>query len=183
MCTPAFSHAVPDEAITRRRLWISRLGGSTLSGEGDDSSALEINMELEQFVSQCELAWQVFVTGDPAPAKALFSRRDDVTLANPWGPAVTGWAEVSSTLEAAAARFRNGQLSAFDVLSRFFSDELACYHEIERGEAVFAGHSEPQSFALRVTSVYRREDAEWRIVLRHADPIVAPRPVDATMNG
>jgi hypothetical protein len=49
----------------------------------------------------------------------LFSRRDDVTLANPWGPAVTGWADVSRTLEAAAAHFREGHLSAFDILTKY----------------------------------------------------------------
>jgi len=140
-------------------------------------------MDLDEFVSQCEQAWRVFVTGDPGPAKLLFSRREDVTLANPWGPAVTGWADVSGTLEAAAARFRNGRLSEFGVLSRLVSDDLACYHEIERGEAMLGGGTEPESFALRVTSVYRREDEQWRIALRHADPILAPRPVDATLGG
>ena len=140
-------------------------------------------MDLDEFVSQCEQAWQVFVNGDPGPAKLLFSHRDDVTLANPWGPAVTGWADVSATLEAAAARFRNGQLSPFDVLSSFASDDLACYHEIERGKAMLGGRTETEPFALRVTSIYRREDEQWRIVLRHADPILAPRPVDATLSG
>lgn len=140
-------------------------------------------MDLDEFVRQCEQAWQVFVTGDPGPAKLLFSRRDDVTLANPWGPAVTGWADVSATLEAAAARFRNGKLFALDVLTRFVSDDLACYHEIERGEAMLGGRTEPESFALRVTSVYRREGEHWRIVLRHADAILARRPVDATLSG
>ncbi len=143
----------------------------------------ETTMDLDEFVSQCEQAWQVFVTGDPGPAKLLFSRRDDVTLANPWGPAVTGWAAVSATLETAAARFRNGHLSAYDILSRFVSEDLACFHEIERGEAMLGGSSELESFALRVTSTYRREDEQWRIVLRHADPILAPRPADATLSG
>lgn len=139
-------------------------------------------MELEDFVQRCEEAWQVFVTGDPTPAKALFSRRDDVTLANPWGPAAIGWPSVSRTLDAAAARFRNGRVSAFDVRARFSSDELAWYHEIERGEAMVSGRPELEDFALRVTSIYRREDGEWKIVLRHADPIVAPRPADATLS-
>jgi ketosteroid isomerase-like protein len=138
-------------------------------------------MDLYEFVSQCEQAWQVFVTGDPGPAMLLFSRHDDVTLANPWGPAVTGWADVAGTLEAAAARFRNGQLFAFDILTRFVSDDFGCYHEIERGEAMLGGRSELESFALRVTSIYRREEGGWRIVLRHADPILASRPVDATL--
>jgi ketosteroid isomerase-like protein len=140
-------------------------------------------MDLEDFVRQCEEAWQVFVTGDPGPAMRLFSRRDDVTLANPWGPAVTGWADVRKTLEAAAARFRHGHLTAFDMLTTFVSDDLACYHEIERGEAVLGGRSELESLALRVTSIYRREDGQWRIVLRHADPIVASRAADATLGG
>jgi ketosteroid isomerase-like protein len=140
-------------------------------------------MDLDEFVGRCEQAWQAFVTGDPGPAKLLFSRRDDVTLANPWGPAVTGWAHVSGTLEAAAARFRNGRVSAFGVLSRVVSDDLACYHEIERGEAMFGGRTESEPFALRVTTVYRREDEQWRIVLRHADPLPPPRPLDATLTG
>lgn len=139
-------------------------------------------MDLEDFVRQCEQAWQVFVTGDPGPAMLLFSRRNDVTLANPWGPAVTGWPDVRKTLEAAAARFRQGHLT-FDILTTFVSDDLACHHEVERGEAMLGGCSELESFALRTTSIYRREDGQWRIVLRHADPIVAPRAADATLGG
>ena len=34
----------------------------------------ETGMDLDEFVSQCEQAWQVFVTGDPGPARLLFSR-------------------------------------------------------------------------------------------------------------
>jgi ketosteroid isomerase-like protein len=140
-------------------------------------------VDLDEFVSRCEQAWQVFVTGDPGPAALLFSRRDDVTLANPWGPAVTGWSDVAGTLEAAAARFKDGRFTAFDVLSRYVSDDLVCDHEIERGEAMIGGRTERESFALRVTTVYRLEDGQWRIVLRHADPIVAPRPASATFSG
>lgn len=140
-------------------------------------------MGLEDFVRQCEEAWQAFVTGDSGPAMLLFSRCDDVTLANPWGPAVTGWADVARTLEAAAARFRNGHLTAFEILTRFVSDDLVCYHELERGEAMLGSRSELEPFALRVTSIYRREGGQWRIVLRHADPIVAPRPAGATLGG
>jgi len=40
-------------------------------------------MDIDDFVRRCEEAWQVFVTGDPGPAMLVFSRGDDVTLANP----------------------------------------------------------------------------------------------------
>lgn len=137
--------------------------------------------DLDEFVRQCEEAWRVFVTGEPDPAMLLFSHRDDVTLANPWGPAATGWAAVSLTLEAAADRFRSGHMSAYDVRSHFVAGDVAWWHEVERGQAMLGGRSELEEFALRVTSIYRREEGQWRIVLRHADPIVVPRPPDATL--
>ena len=59
--------------------------------------------------------------------------------------------------------------------------DVAWCHEVERGEAMLGGRSELEDFALRVTSIYRREEGQWRIVLRHADPIVVPRPPDATL--
>jgi hypothetical protein len=34
-------------------------------------------MDLDEFIGQCEQAWQAFVTGDDGPATMLFSRRDD----------------------------------------------------------------------------------------------------------
>jgi ketosteroid isomerase-like protein len=32
---------------------------------------------------------------------------------------------------------------------------------------------------LRVTMIYRREDNGWKIVLRKADPIMTPQPIDS----
>lgn len=148
------------------------------AGGGGKGSA----MELDEFVQRCEDAWRAFVTGDAAPAKELFSHRDDVTLANPWGPAATGWSDVARTLDAAADRFRNGRLLAFEALTSFTAGDLAWYHQVERGEAMLSGRPETTGFALRVTTIYRREDVGWRILVRHADPIVAPRSRDATLD-
>jgi ketosteroid isomerase-like protein len=33
------------------------------------------------------------------------------------------------------------------------------------------GDAAPQAYELRVTTVFRREDGEWRVVHRHADPV------------
>jgi len=138
-------------------------------------------MTLEQLLEQCEGAWDAFVKGDPKPATALFSHRDDVTLANPWGPPVRGWDKVSATLDAAAARFSDGEISSIEVVVKYVTDELACYLDIERGRAKVGGGPEPESFALRVTSTYRLEDGAWKIVLRHADPIMTAKPKDASL--
>ena len=37
-----------------------------------------------------------------------------------------------------------------------------------------AGSEEKRPFALRVTQLYRREEGEWKIIHRHADPMTQP---------
>jgi hypothetical protein len=46
---------------------------------------------------------------------------------------------------------------------------------------MLGGRAEAAPFTLRVSSIYRCEEGDWRIVLRHADPIVTARPSDATL--
>ncbi len=48
-------------------------------------------MDLRQVVGQYHAAADTFSRGDPLPVKMIFSHRDDVTLANPFGPVVRGW--------------------------------------------------------------------------------------------
>src|SRR5215213_5609080 len=62
--------------------------------------------EVDEVIEQYHLAANEFVKGNPEPAKSLFSRRDDVTLANPQGPAVRGWEQVAKTMELAASARR-----------------------------------------------------------------------------
>ncbi|MGE5225670.1 MAG: YybH family protein [Planctomycetaceae bacterium] len=130
-------------------------------------------------IEQEREAWQAFVKGDPEPSKGVFSRGDDVVLANPWGPPACGWERVQATLDAAAERFREGELSSFEVLARYVTDELAVVFEVERGRAKVGGSQDFAPFALRVTTTYRLEDGDWKIVLRHADPIMAEKPSNA----
>ena len=49
-----------------------------------------LSPDLVEMIEQYHRAVDAFVTGDPEPQKKLFSRRDDVTLANPFGPPVRG---------------------------------------------------------------------------------------------
>jgi ketosteroid isomerase-like protein len=44
---------------------------------------------------------------------------------------------------------------------------------IERQHGKVGGLAE-QDLSLRVTLVFRRDDSEWRLVHRHADPLVQP---------
>ncbi len=46
--------------------------------------------DLDEVVEQYHLAAGEFVKGNPEPAQKLFSHREDVTLANPFGPPARG---------------------------------------------------------------------------------------------
>jgi ketosteroid isomerase-like protein len=67
----------------------------------------------------------------------------------------------------------------FDEVSRVITPELAYLLEIERTEAELAATGETRRVSLRVTTIFRREGAQWTIVHRHADPLVAARSVTA----
>lgn len=126
--------------------------------------------ELEQVVEQYHDALDVFVRGEREPMKALFSHADDVVLANPFGPAVQGWDDVSAALDYACSRFSEGEASGFDRKASYLTADLATIYEVEHGK-VSVGGGPVTAWALRTTTTFRREGGTWRVVHRHADPI------------
>ena len=129
--------------------------------------------ELEQVVEQYHAALDVLVRGTPEPMKALFSRSDDVVLANPFGPAVRGWDDASVALDYACARFSDGEAAGFDRTASYVAADLATIYEVEHGK-VRVGGGPVSEWVLRTTTTFRREDGTWRVVHRHADPISTP---------
>ena len=133
-------------------------------------------MDLRQVVGQYHAAADKFSRGDALPVKMIFSHRDDVTLANPFGPVVRGWQQVSEAFDFASSRFKDGEVTSFETVAEYVSSDLATILEIERWEAKVSGRKEVTPFVLRVTTTFRREDGMWKLVHRHADPIAAPHP-------
>jgi ketosteroid isomerase-like protein len=119
--------------------------------------------------------------GNPDVYKSLYSRRDDVTLSNPFGPPARGWSEVSPTLDGAAAKYRNGEAVGFENVSTVVSGDLAYTVEIENYRARVGGAEEMTPVSVRVTTVFRREDGDWKVTHRHADPITTPRPAESVL--
>jgi ketosteroid isomerase-like protein len=137
--------------------------------------------DLAQIIEHSHRALDAFMKGHAGPAKALFLRRDDVTLANPFGPAARGWSQVEPTLERAAAHYRDGEATGFERISEYATAELAYIVEVEQLRAKVGGADASTPLALRVTTIFRREDGVWKIVHRHADPITAPRPAESIL--
>lgn len=128
-------------------------------------------------------AFEAFITGDPEPQKRLWSRGDDATLANPLGPVARGFDEIVRVMERAAAHLRDGTPLPVEQISRYVTADLAYLMEIERCTMRVGDASEPAPSSLRVTTVFRREPDGWKLLHRHADPIVSPRPPETLING
>src|SRR5215210_3818775 len=135
----------------------------------------------DELIQQFHLAQDEFVKGNPEPVKQLFSHREDVTLANPPGPAVRGWEQVAATMERAATQRRDGEATSFEIVAKYVTPELAYFVEVERFKARVGGREDVTPFALRATMIFRPEDGAWKVVHRHADPITTPRPAGSVI--
>lgn len=143
--------------------------------------------ELSSTIEAFREALRAYVKGEAEPALSFFSTRDDVTLANPLGPPVRGSAAVRTGAIQGAVSFREGGplrfeevSSRFEEVSRYATSELAYIVQIERHEGRLVSGAETV-IALRVTLIFRREEGQWRIVHRHADPITTARPITTTV--
>ncbi|HJR95419.1 MAG TPA: nuclear transport factor 2 family protein [Gaiellaceae bacterium] len=146
-------------------------------------SAPPHSAELDAAIDESHRALDAFFKGDANPVKPLFSRREDVSLANPFGPPRRGWADVEETMEQAAAQYRDGGALGFELVSKYVTPELSYIVEIERYQARVGGRAEVTPISLRCTTVFRWEDDAWKIVHRHADPITTPRAADSVLHG
>lgn len=121
-------------------------------------------------------ALDAFLMGDPQSVLEFFSRRDDVTLANPLGPPHRGRVDVEKAVEEAAANFKGGS-NRFEEVSRYSTPDLGYIVQLERSEVRLAGSEDMARISLRVTMIFRREGNTWKVVHRHADPITTARPI------
>jgi|SRR5215203_4144108 len=145
--------------------------------------------DVDELIERLRLAVDEFLKGNPKPTQELFSHREDVTLANPLGPAAPGigpvargWDEVSKTQEHAASLVRDGESVGFEIVARCVTAELAYVVWIERLKAKVGGGEDISPIAQRATMVFRPEaDGEWKIVHRHADPITTAQPAESVI--
>ena len=136
---------------------------------------------LDAVLGEYHRALDAFFNGNSSRVKSLYSRGDDATLANPFGPARRGWGEVEETMDRATASYRDGRALGFDEVSRLVTLELAYLVEVEHYEAKVGGSAEATGVSLRCTTIFRREESGWKIVHRHADPITAARPAESVV--
>ena len=140
-------------------------------------------MDLDQAIEAQYDAMRAIARGDPEPTKALYSDADDVTLANPWGPAVLGRSAVCEMLDFVGTRFRDGDMEGVERLAAYIGSDIATTHR----ERALAGEGwrPGRALALRAARVVHvpSRGRHWKLVLRHADPISAARAGRSAVDG
>jgi ketosteroid isomerase-like protein len=136
---------------------------------------------VDELIEQYHLAQGEFLKGNPEPVKKLFSHREDVSLANPYGPPVRGWEQVAKTIEHAASLRSDGEFVGSEIVAKYVTPELAYVVQIERARAKVGGSEDITAYALRATNIFRPEDGEWKVVHRHADPITTAQPAESVL--
>jgi ketosteroid isomerase-like protein len=138
--------------------------------------------DVDELIEQYHRAQGEFLRGNPETVKDLFSHREDVTLANPYGPPVRGWKQVAKAVDHASSLRSDGTFVEWQIVAKYVSAELAYVVQIERAEAKIGAREEITPLAVRSTMIFRpEEDGEWKIVHRHADPITTPRPAESVI--
>ena len=135
--------------------------------------------DLDDFKDRYRRSLEAFTKGDPEPQKSLWSRWDEVTLANPLGPPAKGLARVFQAMDSAAAAIREGEGLTFEVVSSYETADLAYEVALQGGRMKLGDSPDKVPLTLRVTSIFRREEDGWKLVHRHADPITQQRPPES----
>jgi ketosteroid isomerase-like protein len=128
----------------------------------------EIDDFLSEVIPQLRQEVAALHSGNAVPRKALWSHDDPVTL---FGAELTGrgWDEIEPMFDRLAASYSGSQSCDYEVLSAGVSGDIGYVAAIERSVATSLG-GDLHGYALRVTTVFRREDGAWKVVHRHGDP-------------
>jgi ketosteroid isomerase-like protein len=107
--------------------------------------------------------------GDAARYFSMIRIAEDFTLMSPFGGKPSKGPYSPERIEEISNFFKNGTLRQ-EVVETHVSADMAVLAVIEHAN-VEVGRLPAQDWKLRVTLVYHRENGQWRLVHRHADPL------------
>lgn len=107
--------------------------------------------------------------GDDEPRLALWSRNEPLTLFGAWLSA-RGWDEVEAVFRRLADTFAGSRGCDYEVMAAECSGDLGYVVAIENSRGVVTDEG-TRDYALRVTTILRRESGSWKVVHRHGDAL------------
>lgn len=131
-----------------------------------------IEQAFREFLARRQEATAAFFNGDAGPWKAQAAHTEEITMFGGYGGSEQGWAAVEDRYTWAATRNAEGAVRS-EIIACHVTPEMAYTVAIERGEVRPRGGEQFAPKTLRVTEIFRREGADWKLIHRHADPLVA----------
>lgn len=109
--------------------------------------------------------------GDIQAYRRVIELTNDFTLMDPFGGRPSGPPQGDEHWNRIGRFFRAGRAAVFEPIASYRSGDLVVLVANEHAN-VAVGSLPAQDWSLRVTLVFRREDGKWKLVHRHADPLV-----------
>lgn len=126
--------------------------------------------ELAELIRVTDDATTAFMRGEMDRYLSLTDHVPGYTLMNPFGGEPVRYEDRTESLREAAGYFGGGEAKLEVTEAHAWGDTLVLVM-IERQHGEVGGLPD-QDWSLRVTQVYRRVDSDWKLVHRHADPLV-----------
>jgi ketosteroid isomerase-like protein len=127
--------------------------------------------EVADLIQRTAEAASALIRGDVRTYLTHIRHADDYTLMAPSGGEPRRGFDASDQAVDALARYFQGGEAEVQIFQSYTSGDLVVLVAIERQHGEVGGLPD-QDWSLRVTLVFRREGGEWRLVHRHADPLV-----------
>lgn len=127
-----------------------------------------LSEDVANLTQQTAAANTALMRGDIDGYLALIEHAKDYTLMSPFGGEPTHGFDLSQRVQ--MGRFFKSGTFDQEVVATYATDDLVVLVTIERVCAEVGGLPK-QDWALRVTQVFRREESQWQLVHRHADPL------------
>jgi ketosteroid isomerase-like protein len=109
--------------------------------------------------------------GDARRRIAMWSRTDPLTLFGA-GMNGRGWDEIGPAFDRLEQQFSNCTSYEIEIIAAEARGDLAYIVALEHTSVSING-TEPTPYVLRVTTIFRRDDGEWKVVHRHGDNLPA----------
>lgn len=128
---------------------------------GDDERAVRAA------VDQWFVVLNAMLNGDPEPFADLYSHAGDVTYMGAEGTYRIGWQATYADWQAQAEKSTGGEVAGVNI-HVLVNGTMAVAQHITKG-LVRKPDGDMADTSVRETSVFRKEDGEWKMIAHHAD--------------
>jgi ketosteroid isomerase-like protein len=129
--------------------------------------------DFEQFMKLRKEASDEFINGNFDPLDRISAQTSPATIFGPKGNCAQGADQVNAANAKGAQLFKPGGTNTLEIMHMAVDTDLAYWVGIQRPVVNMRGQDSSVPMTLRVTEIFRRDGAEWKLIHRHADKLAA----------